>query len=245
MEYTTKEKQEKKVFKKFEGVGLSARPLHFSKLLKNPTTSWIEILIDNYLENSLAERQLEKLSSHYKLTFHSTSLNLGGTDLWDESFLKKMKVFVKKFKPALLSDHLCFTSHKGHHFHDLLPLDCNKKTASYLIDRILFLQDYFQTPFAIENISSYLDFHSSELEEMEFINFVCEKAQCFLLLDLNNIYVNSLNRKKEAYETLKKIDPKHVAQYHVAGFVKTKKGYAIDTHSQAVSKEVYELLKKL
>ncbi len=229
--------------KSFQGAGLSARPLHFSKLLKTPHTSWIEILVDNYLENFPHTKTLEKLSELYALTFHSVNLSLGNVKELDWTFLKKIKNLVKKYKPALISDHLCWTNHKNHYFHDLLPLPYNEETALRISCRIKILQDYFETPLAIENISSYLDFKASTFDEIDFINFIAEKSPCLILLDVNNIYVNSLNRNIDPYSMLKKLSFQKVAQYHVAGFIKTKKGYAIDTHSRDVSLAVWNLFK--
>ena len=230
--------------KSFSGAGLGARPQHFSDLLKPQNFSWLEILVDNYLvENPEKRKNLDLLSEMYTFTFHSVGLSVCGTDDFNWPFLKKIKALQKQYQPALLSEHLCWSSYGAQHFHDLLPIPYNESTLSWACHRIKTLQDFFETTIAIENISSYMDFENSTLSEVEFLNALSQEAQCLILLDLNNLYVNAMNRKTSALEMLKAFEKNSIAQYHVAGFSKASKGHLIDTHGSLVSEPVWELLK--
>ena len=242
--------------KTIEEVGISARPLHFKSLLqKSLPIQWIELVADNYLDTSHSTFALiQVLREKYPLTLHSLNLSIGSTDPFNKKYLKKLKRLKIKLKPLFISDHLCWTSKGNHYFHDLLPLPYTEEIAKYLIQRIRFLQDFFEDFIVLENISSYFSYKISKMSEADFFKIILEESNCKLLLDINNLYVNCKNNESTSSSNdsnhfngfndfLKKIPKDSIRQVHLAGF--THKGhYLIDTHSKPVAEDVWVLYKK-
>jgi hypothetical protein len=147
-------------------------------------------------------------------------------------------------KPAWFSDHLCFSSIGGDYFNDLMPLPRTKETVRHMADRIRILQDTFQRPVLIENISQYIQCPEDEMPEHAFFGSIAETADCGLLLDVNNIYVNAVNHKLDAYEFLAGLPLERVVQIHVAGHHEFPEGL-IDTHGAPVIDPVWNLLRSV
>lgn len=229
-----------------QGVGLSARPFYFEDLVQESSSiSWLEIVPDNILMSScFLKKKVETLSERYPIVFHCLELSIGSTHPFDPTYLHKTRDLQKKLKPAWISDHWCWTSQEDHYFHDLLPLPYTEETAKHLIKRIGFLQDFFEDVLVFENISSYFSYKMSDMEESDFFKYVMESSGCQFLLDINNLYVNSVNRGfKNPEDFFYQIPKKFIKQIHLAGF--TRKGhYLIDTHSRPISEEVWLLYKK-
>ena len=224
------------------GVGISARPPYYSNLTSNTQdVPWIEVLIDNFLnERSLPYEQLERLAEIYPLTFHGVNLSIGAQGDLNFDYLKKIKKFIKRFSPKYYSDHLCWTHHNAHHFHDLLPLPYNEETINHVAQKLTQAQDYLEFPIALENVSAYLKFKDSKYNEGHILRELCLKTGCQVLLDINNIFVSEWNLGYDAVEFLQEIPKNHIAYAHLAGYT-VKDNYLLDTHSKPVSPSVWKL----
>ncbi len=224
------------------GVGLGIRQPHISQILKEkPEISWFELLADNYLRPGGKDLiQLDEIIKHYPMTFHCVGMNLGGTDPLDFDYLKKIKALSSRYLPRWISDHLSWCSHKGRHHHDLLPLPYTKETIDNIVERISRVQAFLGEQILIENASTYIEIKGSEMEEWEFLSEVSKKADCNILLDINNIYVNSKNHDFDSIYFLDGVPKERVKELHLAGHEKNDH-LLIDTHGTCISKEVWNL----
>ncbi len=235
-----------KLFKDY-GPGVGLRSKHIQHFLKEIPASvkWMEAVTENYLswENGFqvkALQSLEKLSSQVPIALHGVSMNIGSADALDINYLKRLKDLKNIIKPILISDHLCWTGVNQENLHDLMPVPFTSKNLKYLMDRIKKIQDILGERIAIENVSSYFEYSISEMTEWEFISELLQKADCGLLLDVNNVYVSSINHNFNPQRFLLSLPKNRIAQIHLAGHA-VKEGYLIDTHSTPVCKEVWDL----
>jgi len=184
------------------GAGIGLRPQHLDYVLENkPDVNWFEVLTDNYFgPDGEALADLEKIRSDYPITMHSVGMSVGSTDPINWDYVKKIKTLADRFQPAWVSEHLCWTSAHGVNFHDLLPLPYTQETIDHVAGRISEIQNFLGLRLLIENVSSYLSFKESVMSEAEFVAAVAEKADCGILLDVNNIYVSQYNHGDKATE---------------------------------------------
>ncbi len=227
------------------GVGVGLRADHFQYIDENkPAIPWFEVLIDNYMMDAGTSLfYLAKIADMYPLTFHGVGMSLGSSDKLNMDYLSRLKKLIQQFKPAYVSDHLCWTSVNGYHSHDLLPMPYTDEAINILIRHIQQVQDFLEQRILIENVSSYLNFKDSAMQEWEFLKLVAEQADCDILLDINNIYVSATNHNIDAMTYLKHIPVERVKEMHLAGY--TDMGsYLLDTHAEAVHEPVWELYKK-
>jgi uncharacterized protein (UPF0276 family) len=157
--------------------------------------------------------------------------------------LLRLKVLVKRTKTPWLTDHLCWGSVDGRYSHDLLPMPYTLEAARNAAQKIREARDFLEVPIAVENVSSYAEFHASEMTEWEFLNEVVEDADCGILLDVNNIYVSSQNHNFDPFQYLNGVPAERVAQIHIAGHSKYRK-YILDTHDHPVIDPVWALYAK-
>lgn len=226
-------------------VGVGLRACHFQHIIKHlPNVPWFEALVDNYLDDAgIGLVHLETIRQHYPIALHGVGLSVGSTDPLNINYLSKVKQLKNRFAPEIISDHLCWISHERSYWHELLPLPYTQEVVNHVADRISQVQDYLQTQFALENVSSYLSYRESEMTEWEFLNAIAEQADCHILLDINNIFVNSRNHCFDPYDYLQAINIKRVKQFHLAGF--TDKGdYLLDSHGEPVHPPVWALYEK-
>jgi uncharacterized protein (UPF0276 family) len=202
---------------------------------------WFEIITENYLSDAaLARAELESLREGYRVVPHGVSLSLGSVDHLDSSYLARLRSLVRRIEAPWASDHLCWTGVRGVDVHDLLPLPYTRQTLSHVIERLKRVQGELGVPFAIENASTYLEFRESTMHEHEFLAELADGADCGLLLDVNNVFVSAYNHGFDAHAYIDAIPPDRVVQMHLAGH--TDKGrYLLDTHSDHVRSEVWEL----
>lgn len=221
------------------GCGLGLRALHIETILTTkPNIPWFEILADNFLQpGSLAP--LLEIREHYPLTQHSVGMSLGSTDPLDWNYLSQLRDLADLIQPELISDHLCFVSVGGNHFHDLLPLPYTAEAAIHVAERIQQIQDFFGRQIAIENVSSYLTYKHSEMSEAEFIAAVAEQSDCQILLDINNAHVNSVNHQFNLTEFFAKLPAERIKQFHLGGH-ESRTGYLLDTHGSAIAEPVWQ-----
>lgn len=222
------------------GAGLGLRPLHLSEVLRlNPPVPWFEIHICNFLTRGINHNRLYRIRQDYPISFHGVSLNLGGCDPLNYDYLNKLKEAVDLYKPALISEHACFMTHQNHYFHDLMPIPYTSEAVKNMADRIGIVQDILEREILIENVSRYFSYEESDLSEGEFLAAVCTEADCGLLLDLNNAYVNQHNLGENINDFITELPEEKIKEIHLAGYSESEDLW-IDTHSSAVSVEVWE-----
>ncbi len=224
------------------GFGVGLRATHYAHILReSPPVDWFEIISENYIDSQGRPRHvLRQIAERYPIVMHGVSLSIGSTDPLDFEYLGKLKRLAHEIGAAWISDHLCWTGVAGRNTHDLLPLPMNDTVVSHVIERVKVVQDFLGRPLILENPSSYVTFTSSTLSEWEFVTRVVEGADCGLLLDVNNVFVSSVNHDFDPYEYLAGIPHDRVTQYHLAGHTDCGT-HCIDTHDGAVIDPVWDL----
>lgn len=224
------------------GYGLGLRTKHYSYILEQrPSVDWFEILTENYLvPGGRPLYFLDQIRQNYPVVMHGVSLSIGSSDPIDFNYLAQVKQLAERIEPAWLSDHLCWTGVKGHNMHDLLPLPYTDEALEHLVTRVKQVQDFLGRQILLENVSSYLTYQHSHMSEWEFLATVAEKADCYILLDVNNIYVSAFNHSFDPLDYLKGIPPKRVKQFHLAGHENCG-DYIIDTHDATIIEGVWSL----
>jgi uncharacterized protein (UPF0276 family) len=224
------------------GIGIGLRVPHYHHILsKKPVVDWFEIISENYLVD--AGRPLEILDSileQYQVVQHGVALYFGTAGKLSRTHLKKLKNLVKRTGTPFLSDHLCWGSVDGNYTHDLLPMPYTFEAARQTAENIRHAMDVLEVPVCVENVSSYAEFHISEMTEWEFLSEVVERADCGILLDVNNIYVSSVNHSFDPMQYVRNLPHHRVGQMHIAGHTKYEK-YILDTHDHAVIDPVWRL----
>jgi uncharacterized protein len=224
------------------GVGVGLRIPHYDHILeRKPVVGWFEIISENYMvEGGQALSILDRILEQYRVVQHGVSMYFGSAGPLDREHLRRLKKLVRRTRTAWLTDHLCWGSVDGTYTHDLLPMPYTFEAARITAAKIRQARDFLETPIAVENVSSYAEFHVSEMTEWEFLNEVVEQADCGILLDVNNIYVSSRNHGFDPREYVDSIPPERVAQIHIAGHSKFRK-YILDTHDHPVIDPVWRL----
>lgn len=224
------------------GVGLGLRVPHYQHILeKKPTCDWFEIISENFMvDGGRPLHVLDQILEQYRVVQHGVSMYFGSADKIDRTHLRKLKALVKRTKTPWLSDHLCWGSVDGTYTHDLLPMPYTFAAAKRTAEKIRYVRDFLEVPICVENVSSYAEFHQSEITEWEFLREVVERADCGILLDVNNIYVSSKNHDFDPYDYLDGVPHDRVGQIHVAGHTKFEK-YILDTHDHPVLDPVWKL----
>tara|TARA_R110002110_G_scaffold65206_1_gene179860 strand:- start:7858 stop:8685 length:828 start_codon:yes stop_codon:yes gene_type:complete len=228
-----------------KGVGIGLRAEHYKTILEEkPKVPWFEAVTENYMgARALPERHLSLIRRDYPIVFHGVSLSIGSSDPLNFKYIAQLKALQQKFEPSWISDHLCWTSFNQNYIPDLLPLPFNESAISHLVDRIRLVQDLLGQKILLENISSYLRFKQADMTEWEFMTEVVQRADCYILLDINNIYVNAQNHGFDATHYLEGIPVERVKQFHLAGY-EDQQTHLLDTHSRAVSEPVWNLYQK-
>lgn len=225
------------------GVGLGLRRDFFEEILTNPDfkIDFLEIAPENWLRfGGRLGRQLRSLSERYTFVCHGLSLDLGGMRPLDEAYLHELKGFLNEHQVAFYTEHLSYCGDSGH-LYDLLPIPFTEEAVRYVAQRIRRVQDILERPLGVENISFYV-MPSTELTEVEFINAVLSEADCGLMLDVNNIYVNSINHGYDALSFMKAMPTERIQYMHIAGHFDEADDLKIDTHGEAVKSAVWDLL---
>ncbi len=224
------------------GLGVGLRSVHFGHILQQqPAVDWFEIISENFMDSRGRPRQvLRQLAERYPVVMHGVSLSIGSTDPLDFDYLTNLKALAKECQPAWVSDHLCWTGVAGRNTHDLLPLPLNEESLRHVTERVRVVQDYLERPLVLENPSSYITFAASTMSEWEFLSRLAADADCGLLLDVNNVYVSSVNHEFDPAEYLRSLPHERIVQFHLAGH--TNLGtHCIDTHDGRVVESVWQL----
>lgn len=224
------------------GFGLGLRAAHYERILAdNPAIDWFEAITENYLVPGGAPlHNLTRIRERYPLVLHGVSLSIGSTAPLDREYLSRLKALAARIEPAWISDHLCWTGVGGHNLHDLLPLPYTEEALRHVVERVRIVQDVLGRRILLENVSSYVEFHESCLTEWDFLSALAEEADCLILLDVNNVYVSSINHGFDPYTFLHAIPIHRVQQIHLAGH-EDHGDYLIDTHDQPVADPVWRL----
>ena len=186
---------------------------------------------------------LDQILEQYRVVQHGVSMYFGSAEKPNREHLRRLKELVKRTKTPWLSDHLCWGSVDGRYTHDLLPMPYTFAAAKITAQKIREVRDFLEVPVAVENVSSYAEFHVSEMTEWEFLNEVVERADCGILLDVNNIYVSSQNHSFDPLDYVNSVPAERVAQIHIAGHSKYRK-YILDTHDHPVIDPVWKLYER-
>ena len=224
------------------GIGIGLRVPHYDHILsKKPTVGWFEIISENFMcDGGKPLKVLDQILEQYRVVQHGVSMYFGSSEKLNREHLKKLKRLVKRTNTPWLSDHLCWGSVDGL----TLTICCRCLTRSppqkSRAQHIREARDFLEVPICVENVSSYAEFHVSEMTEWEFLNEVVERADCGILLDVNNIYVSSKNHSFNPFDYVNGIPAQRVAQIHIAGHSKFQK-YILDTHDHPVIDPVWKL----
>jgi len=224
------------------GIGIGLRVPHYRHILsKKPACDWFEIISENYMVDAGRPLEiLDEILEQYEVVQHGVSMYFGSATPGDREHLKRLKTLVKRTKTPFLSDHLCWGSVDGSYTHDLLPTPYTFACAKQTAQRVREVRDFLEIPICVENVSSYAEYHCSEMTEWEFLTEVVELADCGILLDVNNIYVSSQNHSFDPYDYLNNVPHERVGQIHVAGHSKFEK-YILDTHDHPVLDPVWKM----
>jgi uncharacterized protein (UPF0276 family) len=218
---------------------------HFQYVVdEQPAVDWFEITSENFMVAGGKPRYyLRTIGERYPLVMHGVSMSIGSSDPLDYHYLSRLKRLADEVRPAWISDHLCWTSVGQVNSHDLLPLPYNEEAVLHVVERVRQVQDYLGRQILLENVSSYLGYHVSDMQEWEFLAEICERADCKILLDINNIYVSARNHGFSPDDYLEAMDPCRVQQFHLAGH-SDYGHYVIDTHDHDIVDPVWDLYRQ-
>jgi uncharacterized protein (UPF0276 family) len=224
------------------GFGVGLRRPHYQEILETrPAMDWFEITSENFMVAGGRPREvIEGVREHYPVVMHGVSLSIGSTDPLNRAYMCDLAALARRIEPKWISDHLCWTGIGGFNLHDLLPLPHTEEVVRHVAGRIRVVQDLLERRILIENISSYMTYAQSRLTEWEFLAAIAEEADCAILLDINNIYVNAFNHRFDARPYIDAMPAERVVQFHLAGHA-DHGSYLLDTHDHPVCPEVWEL----
>lgn len=226
--------------------GIGLRAPHMQAFLEgHPEIAWLEVHSENYFaEGGRAPIELDRIRRDYPVSLHGVGLSLGSTDPLDQGHLAKLKRAVERYSPALVSEHLCWVSVAGGHFHDLLPLPYTDEALAHVAARVAEVQEHLGRQILIENVSSYLEFEHSTMPEWDFLREVAARSGCGILLDVNNIFVNAVNHAFDPHRYIDAIPAHDVQEIHLAGHLEKQVDgvrLLIDTHDRPVKDAVWDL----
>jgi hypothetical protein len=222
--------------------GLGLRPDHYEEIAASPgRVSWFEVLSENYMvSGGMPLQWLDRIRRDYPVAMHGVSLSIGSVDPLDFRYLDEMKALIDRVQPLWISDHLCFTGLRGINMHDLLPLPYTEEALDHVAERVIRVQDHLGRRLVLENVSSYITYAASEFTEWEFIAALAGRADCEILLDVNNVYVSAFNHEFDARAFLRAMPASRVRQFHLAGHLH-KGTHIVDTHDHPIVPDVWDL----
>jgi len=227
------------------GFGLGLRTAHYEEILAGPcAVDWFELLSENYLvPGGKPLHYLDRIRADYPVVMHGVSLSIGSTDALDFDYLGALKSLAERVSPHWISDHLCWTGVDGKNTHDLLPMPYTEEAVRHIASRVEAVQEFLGRRILLENVSSYVSYRESELTEWEFLAEIARRADCLILLDVNNIYVSAFNHGFDAERYLAGVPPERVQQIHLAGHSHCG-DHIIDTHDADIIDPVWDLYAK-
>lgn len=228
-------------------VGLGLRAPHYNYLEQRPQTevAWFEAQSETYLDSrGRPIEMLQLIRQDYPVALHGVSMNIGNPEGVRLDYLQKLRDLIERVDPFIVSDHLCWTGSTEMNLHDLLPLPFTDDSVATLVNNIDAVQNFLRRPLILENVSTYISYRRSDMNEWDFISEVSRRSGCGILLDLNNVHINSHNHGFDPRYYLNHIPMDRVAQVHVAG-ASDYGGFLFDTHSTEISSEVWDLFKMM
>jgi uncharacterized protein (UPF0276 family) len=227
------------------GHGVGLRTTHFRQFYEEtPTVDWVEAISENFMaQGGRPLAVLEKVRREVPVALHGVSLSIGAVEPLSGLYLSELERLVRRIEPALVTDHLCFGSHRGHYGHDLWPLPYTEECLEHVAARVRQVQDRLGRQILLENPSSYVAYRDSTMTEWEFLAELCRRADCGLLLDVNNIFVSGKNLGFDPKDYLEGIPPERVGQLHLAGHTDHGR-YLLDSHAAPVPEEVWALYRR-
>jgi uncharacterized protein len=224
------------------GFGLGLRAQHYAEILDgDPEIDWFEAISENYMvPGGQPLRILDRIRARYPIVLHGVSLSIASITPFDPDYLAGLKALASRVEPKFVSDHLCWTGVHGVNLHDLLPIPYTREALDHIVSRVHHVQDYLQRPLALENVSTYVQFAHSEMPEWEFIAELTQRTGCWLVFDVNNVFVSAYNHEYDAHEFIEGIPADRVVQFHLAGH-EHNMTHIIDTHDAIVPEPVWEL----
>jgi uncharacterized protein len=225
--------------------GIGLRAPHYRQLLKElPNIGWLEVHSENYFaEGGQPWHFLQRLREHYPISIHGVGLSLGSSDALSHVHLSNLARLIERIEPAMVSEHLSWSSVGGRYFNDLLPLPYAEEALGVVSRHIEQTQDFLGREILVENVSSYLQFAESTIPEWEFVGEVARRTGCGILLDVNNIYVSATNHGFDAARYLRAIPVAPVKEIHLAGHDHNGR-CLIDTHGTHVADPVWALYRQ-
>lgn len=225
------------------GIGVGLRVPHVSYIFEHwPAVDFFEIISENFLvDGGLPLRNLQRILERYPVVQHGVSLSIASAEELDFGYLRRLKALCELTQTPWVSDHLCWTRAHTHQFHDLLPVPYTASYARFIAEKARIAQDFLERPLALENLSSYVAFRRSEMPEWAFYRQVVEEAGVYMMLDVNNVFVSSVNHGFDPMTYLQAMPYERVVQTHVAGHSVLSNGLILDTHDDYVRDEVWEL----
>lgn len=227
---------------RYLGFGLGLRPQHYTDILEgSPAVDWFEVISENYMvDGGQPLRMLDKIRARYPIVMHGVSLSIASTAPFDERYLADLKSLAARAEPEFVSDHLCWTGVHGVNLHDLLPIPYTREALDHVVSRVHYVQEYLQRPIALENVSTYVQFSQSDMTEWDFITELTKRTGCWLVFDVNNVFVSAFNHDWDAQTFIDGIPADRVVQFHLAGH-EHNMTHIIDTHDALVPPEVWAL----
>ncbi|MEM7399690.1 MAG: DUF692 domain-containing protein [Pseudomonadota bacterium] len=227
------------------GFGLGLRPEHYDEILSgNPNVDWFEVISENYMiPGGKPLRVLDEIRERYPIVMHGVSLSIASTSPLDLDYLTELKRLADRVNPKWISDHLCWTGVHGVNLHDLLPIPYTKEALDHVVDRVARVQDFLGRRLTLENVSSYVTFAESEMSEWEFVSELATRADCWLLFDVNNVYVSAHNHGFSTRDFLHGVPRDRIVQFHLAGH-SHEGDHIVDTHDHPVCDEVWDFYRE-
>jgi uncharacterized protein (UPF0276 family) len=226
----------------FLGFGLGLRPQHYDEILtSSPAIDWFEVISENYVvPGGKPLRMLDQIRERYPVVMHGVSLSIASTAPPNFEYLQALRDLARRVEPKWISDHLCWTGVHGKNLHDLLPIPYTNEALDHVVSRVQLVQDYLGRALVLENVSTYVQFNNSEMTEWEFLTELSRRSGCWLLFDVNNVYVSAFNHGYDPRTFLEGIPADRVAQFHLAGHDHMGT-HIIDTHDHPVCEDVWDL----
>ncbi len=223
------------------GHGIGLRPKHYPQVQDGARADWFEVISENFMiRGGRPLAVLERVRADTPIVLHGVSLSIGSTDPLNLAYLDELRALIARVEPAWVSDHLCWGSHGRRYAHDLLPLPYTEEALAHVVDRVRRVQDRLGRRILLENVSSYLTFAHSTMPEWCFVAAVAERADCGILLDVNNVFVSAVNHGFRAEDYLAALPADRIGQIHLAGH-SDHGTHLLDTHDAAVRDEVWDL----
>ncbi len=227
---------------RYLGFGLGLRAQHYTDILEGERrVDWFEVISENYMvPGGQPLRMLDRIRAQYPIVMHGVSLSIASTTPFDQGYLRDLKGLAERCEPEFISDHLCWTGVHGVNLHDLLPIPYTQEALDHVVARVQYVQDFLKRPIALENVSTYVQFGHSEMPEWTFIAELARRTGCWLVFDVNNVFVSAFNHEYDPYAFIDGMPADRVVQFHLAGH-EHNMTHIIDTHDALIPEGVWEL----